>query len=173
VRGSGLDPMTTELVRLRYAPIHRCRICQTCGSRTRARPGRRVSNGPGRLLRTRPAARAGNGGSAHHRRVHHPPDTLSAAVTEQARTTFEPAELASLFLDITKWRTQKIHVALGTDAADGLESDDGGVTVLAFRHSRSRDRQPPPLSHAAQGESARRWRPAPLSPAAGIGSITR
>jgi hypothetical protein len=44
------------------------------------------------------------------------PDTLSAAVTEQARTTFEPAELASLCLDITKWRTQKIHVALSTDA---------------------------------------------------------
>src|SRR5260370_9315956 len=29
VRGSAVDPMTTELVRLRCARTHRCRICQT------------------------------------------------------------------------------------------------------------------------------------------------
>ena len=51
------------------------------------------------------------------------PDILSDTVAEQARASFEPAELASLCLDITKWSTQKIHVALGTDGAEGLETD--------------------------------------------------
>jgi hypothetical protein len=53
-------------------------------------------------------------------------------VAEQARTSFEPGELASLCLGITKWSTQKIHVALGTDGADGLETDDDGVALLSF-----------------------------------------
>jgi hypothetical protein len=53
-------------------------------------------------------------------------------VAEQARASFAPAELASLCLDITKWSTQKIHVALGTDGAEGLETDDDGVAVFGF-----------------------------------------
>src|SRR5258705_29510 len=60
------------------------------------------------------------------------PDILSDALAGQARASFEPAELASLCLDITKWSTQKIHVALGTDGADGLETDNEGVAVFGF-----------------------------------------
>ena len=133
VRGSSVDPMITELVRLRCARTHRCRICQTlrlAGARAagvdeaitaqidfyersdlpdRAKVALRVTD----AFITRP-------------------DLLSDAMAEQARTSFEPAELASLCLDITKWSTQKIHVALGTDGADGLETDDDGVAVFGF-----------------------------------------
>jgi AhpD family alkylhydroperoxidase len=133
VRGSALDPMTTELVRLRCARTHRCRICQTlrlAGARAagvdetmtaqidfyersdlpeRAKVALRVTD----AFITRP-------------------DLLSGTVAEQARTSFGPAELASLCLDIAKWSTQKIHVALGTDGADGLETDEGGVALFGF-----------------------------------------
>jgi len=133
VRGSTLDPMTTELVRLRCARTHRCRICQTlrlAGARAagvdeamtaqvdfyersdlpeRAKVALRVTDAF--IIR---------------------PDLLSGTAAEQARTSFQPAELASLCLDITKWSTQKIHVALGTDGADGLETDEDGVALFGF-----------------------------------------
>jgi len=133
VRGSALDPVTTELVRLRCARTHHCRICQTlrlAGARAagvdetmtakvdfyersdlpeRAKVALRVTD----AFITRP-------------------DLLSDAAAEQARASFGPAELASLALDITKWSTQKIHVALGTDGADRLVTDADGVALFGF-----------------------------------------
>ena len=44
----------------------------------------------------------------------------------------ESGALAELLLDITKWSTQKIHVALGTDGADALPRDAAGVSYLTF-----------------------------------------
>ena len=41
-------------------------------------------------------------------------------------------ELASLGLDITKWSTQKIKVALDTDGADRLVTDADGVVLFGF-----------------------------------------
>ena len=133
VRGSALDPATTELVRLRCARTHQCRICQTL-----------------RLADAR-AAGVDETITAQIDFYEHSdlpdlakvalrvtdsfitqPDILSGTVAEQARASFEPAELASLCLDITKWSTQKIHVALGTDGAEGLETDDEGVAVFGF-----------------------------------------
>jgi AhpD family alkylhydroperoxidase len=133
VRGSALDPVTTELVRLRCARTHRCRICQTlrlADSRAagvdedmtakvdfyersdlpeRAKVALRVTD----AFITRP-------------------DLLSDTVAGQARESFGPAELASLCLDITKWSTQKIKVALGTDGADRLVTDADGVALFGF-----------------------------------------
>jgi AhpD family alkylhydroperoxidase len=133
VRGSAVDPITTELVRLRCARTHRCRICQT--------------------LRLADARAAGVDETItaqidFYERSDLPdqakvalrvtdafitrPDLVSDTVAEQARASFEPAELASLCLDITKWSTQKIHVALGTDGADALETDEDGFAVFGF-----------------------------------------
>jgi AhpD family alkylhydroperoxidase len=133
VRGSALDPVTTELVRLRCARTHHCRICQTlrlADSRAagvdedmtakvdfyersdlpeRAKVALRVTD----AFITRP-------------------DLLSDTVAGQARASFGPAELASLCLDITKWSTQKIKVALGTDGADRLVTDADGVALFGF-----------------------------------------
>jgi len=133
VRDSSLDPVTTELVRLRCARTHHCRICQTlrlAGARAagvdeamtakvdfyersdlpeRAKVALRVTD----AFITRP-------------------DLLTEAVAGQARASFGPAELASLGLDITKWSTQKIKVALGTDGADRLVTDADGVALFGF-----------------------------------------
>ncbi|HEV2258576.1 MAG TPA: carboxymuconolactone decarboxylase family protein, partial [Streptosporangiaceae bacterium] len=133
VRGSTLDPVTTELVRLRCARTHHCRICQPqrlAGARAagvdedmtakvdfyersdlpeRAKVALRVTD----AFITRP-------------------DLLSDAVGGQARASFGPGELASLSLDITKWSTQKIKVALGTDGADRLVTDADGVALFGF-----------------------------------------
>lgn len=133
VRGSTLDPMTTELVRLRCARTHRCRICQALRLADARAAGvdeamtaqidfYERSDLPGRA---KVALRVTDAFITR-------PDLLSDTVVEQARTSFGPAELASLCLDITKWSTQKIQVALGTDGADGLETDEDGVAVFGF-----------------------------------------
>jgi AhpD family alkylhydroperoxidase len=133
VRGSTLDPMTTELIRLRCARTHRCRICQTLRLADARAAGvdeeitaqidfYERSDLPDRA---KVALRITDAFIIR-------PDLLSDTVAEQARMSFEPAELASLCLGITKWSTQKIHVALGTDGADGLETDDDGVALLSF-----------------------------------------
>ncbi len=133
VRGSAVDPMTTELVRLRCARTHRCRICQTLRLADARAAG--VDEAITAQIdfyersdlpdRAKVALRVTDAFITR-------PDLLSDSVVAQARTSFEPAELASLCLDITKWSTQKIHVALGTDGADGLETDDDGVAVFGF-----------------------------------------
>jgi AhpD family alkylhydroperoxidase len=135
VRGSALDPVTTELVRLRCARTHHCRICQTlrlAGARAagvdetmtakvdlyersdlpeRAKVALRVTD----AFITRPDLL-----------------TEAGAGAGQAQALFGPAELASLCLDITKWSTQKIKVALGTDGADRLVTDADGVALFGF-----------------------------------------
>jgi alkylhydroperoxidase family enzyme len=133
VRGRELDAMTTELVRLRCARTHRCRICQTLRLADARAAG--VDEAITAQIdfyersdlpdRAKVALRVTDSFITQ-------PGILSGTVAEQARASFEPAELASLCLDITKWSTQKIHVALGTDGAEGLETDDEGVAVFGF-----------------------------------------
>jgi AhpD family alkylhydroperoxidase len=133
MRGNTLDPMTTELIRLRCARTHQCRICQTLRLADARAAGvdeeitakidfYERSDLPDRA---KVALRVTDAFITR-------PDLLSGTVAEQARTSFEPGELASLCLGITKWSTQKIHVALGTDGADGLETGDDGVALLSF-----------------------------------------
>lgn len=133
VRGSTLDPVTTELVRLRCARTHHCRICQTL----------RLA-----AARTAGADEAMTAKVDFYERSDLPerakvalrvtdafitmPDLLTDIVVEQARQWFGPDELASLCLDITKWSTQKIKVALGTDGADRLVTDADGVALFGF-----------------------------------------
>ena len=133
VRGSALDPVTTELVRLRCARTHHCRICQTLRL-----AGARAAGVDETMTakvdfyersdlpeRAKVALRVTDAFITW-------PDHLSEAVVAQARALFGTAELASLCLDITKWSTQKIHVALGTDGADALVTDEDGVALFGF-----------------------------------------
>jgi AhpD family alkylhydroperoxidase len=133
MRGNALDPVTTELVRLRCARTHHCRICQTL----------RLADARAAGVDEAMAAQVD-----HYERSDLPergkvalrvtdafitrPDLLSDAAAEQARASFAPAELASLGLGITKWSTQKIQVALGTDGADRLVTDADGVALFGF-----------------------------------------
>jgi alkylhydroperoxidase family enzyme len=133
VRGTALDPITTELVRLRCARSHRCRICSTL------RLGDARSAGVDETMtakidfyeqsdlpeRYKVALRLTDAFITR-------PDTLSDQVVGQARTFFSPEELAELCLDITKWSTQKIHVALGTDGADAVPLNEDGTAIFDF-----------------------------------------
>ena len=133
VRGSTLDPVTTELVRLRCARTHHCRICQTLRLADARAAGvdetmtAKVDFYERSDLpeRAKVALRVTDAFITR-------PELLSGVVAGQARTWFGPAELASLCLDITKWSTQKIKVALGTDGADRLVTDADGVTLFSF-----------------------------------------
>jgi len=133
VRGSTLDPVTTELVRLRCARTHHCRICQTLRLANSREAGvdetmtAKVDFYERSDLpeRAKVALRVTDAFITR-------PDMLSDDAAGQARTSFGPAELASLCLDITKWSTQKIKVALGTDGADQLMTDTDGVALFGF-----------------------------------------
>jgi Carboxymuconolactone decarboxylase family len=133
VRSSALDPVTTELVRLRCARTHNCRICQTLRLADSRAAGvdedmtAKVDFYERSDLpeRAKVALRVTDAFITQ-------PSLLSGVVAGQARASFGPAELASLCLDITKWSTQKIKVALGTDGADRLETDADGVALFGF-----------------------------------------
>ena len=60
------------------------------------------------------------------------PTDIDDVLVRQARTHFMGEELAELLVDITKWSTQKIHVALGTDGADRVPVNERGVGSLSF-----------------------------------------
>lgn len=56
------------------------------------------------------------------------PAALAAAVVDELRDHFTPAELVELTLDIMKWNYQKVPVALGVDR----EVRPGELTDLVF-----------------------------------------
>ena len=133
VRGSVLDPVTMELVRLRCARTHHCRICQTlrlAGARA-AGVDETMTAKVDRYERSDLPERAKVALRVTDAFITRP-DLLTEAAAGQARRLFGPAELASLCLDITKWSTQKIKVALGTDGADRLVTDADGVALFGF-----------------------------------------
>jgi len=133
VRSSLLDPVTTELVRLRCARQHDCRICQS--------------------LRLAPARESGATDSFLKQIDHYEtsdlderhkvalrlvdafiwrPSDVSDELVAAAHDHFTDAELAELLIDITKWSTQKIHVSLGTDGTDRVPLDASGIALLDF-----------------------------------------
>jgi alkylhydroperoxidase family enzyme len=133
VRGDALDPVLTELVRLRCARTHNCRICQTL-----------------RLADARDAGADDAMTAAVDRYETSDLDERSKAalrvtdalitlptglpdpVLRRARSLLGPEELAELCLDVSKWSTQKVHVALETDGADRLPVNDQGVSWFRF-----------------------------------------
>ncbi|MFY9231548.1 MAG: carboxymuconolactone decarboxylase family protein [Candidatus Nanopelagicales bacterium] len=133
VRSPHLDPVTTELVRLRCARQHDCRICQS--------------------LRLTDARDAGASDDVLAKIDHYEasdlserhkvalrlvdafiwrPSEMSDELVRQAREHFSHEELAELLVDITKWSTQKIHVTLGTDGTDRVPLNETGIALLTF-----------------------------------------
>ena len=133
VRSPHLDPVTTELVRLRCARQHDCRICQS--------------------LRLTDAREAGASDDVLAKIDHYEasdlserhkvalrlvdafiwrPSEMSDELVRQAREHFSHEELAELLVDITKWSTQKIHVTLGTDGTDRVPLNETGIALLTF-----------------------------------------
>lgn len=133
VRSSHLDPVTTELVRLRCARQHDCRICQTLRLATAAQLGAddaltdQIDHYEASALSERHKVALRIVDAVIWR-----PTDIDDELVRQAHDHFTDEEIAELLVDITKWSTQKIHVALGTDGADGLRVNDRGVSYLSF-----------------------------------------
>ncbi|TFV71980.1 carboxymuconolactone decarboxylase family protein [Blastococcus sp. CT_GayMR20] len=133
VRGRSLDPVVTELVRLRCARTHNCRMCRTLrlvdaraagvdDTMSAAVDRYETSDLDGRVkaaLRITDALIT-------------MPSSLSPSAVEHARTLLSEDELAELCLDVSKWSTQKVKVALGTDGAENLPLNEQGVSFFRF-----------------------------------------
>ena len=127
---TGLDPVTSEVVRLRGAHAHGCRLCRSLRSRraVAAMGGEAffdtlagdLEGVPGLTYRQRTAVRVVD------TFVWQPmawPDDL----TRDVGATFSAGEAAELILDIVRNAANKIAVAFGADephVADGLEYYD-------------------------------------------------
>lgn len=133
VRGTDLDPVTTELVRLRCARTHNCRICQTL------RLSDARAAGADDLMTAKVDFYEVSDLDESHKialritdALISRPDTLTTETVIASRANYSPEQLAEICLDITKWSTQKIHVALGTDGADAIPKNEMGVSFFGF-----------------------------------------
>ncbi|MEZ5256233.1 MAG: carboxymuconolactone decarboxylase family protein, partial [Ilumatobacteraceae bacterium] len=133
VRGTSVDPTTTELVRLRCARTHRCTICSTLRLADARREGvdddltsqidfYERSNLPEAV---KAALRITDACIIR-------PDLLTDAVVDQACELYSEEQVAELLLDVSKWSTQKINVSLGTDGLGDLEVNEDGVAFFGF-----------------------------------------
>lgn len=133
VRSPHLDPVTTELVRLRCARQHDCRICQTLRLASAARMG--VDDALTDKIDFYEASDLSERHKVALRIVDAfiwRPSDIADELVRQAHAHFSAEELAELLVDITKWSTQKIHVVLGTDGADRVPINDQGISYLSF-----------------------------------------
>ncbi len=125
-RADALDPVTTELVRLRGARAHQCRVCQS-------RLSVRALDAAG------DAAIFGDtddGGARSEREqvaldltdaVITQPMTIDGRLSSRAHAHLSPAEVTEIVLDVVRNAANKIAVALGGDAPEvtgGIEYYD-------------------------------------------------
>lgn len=131
---SALDPVTTELVRLRGARAHNCRICQ---SRLSLRAVE--SAGDDALF----AADADDAALTDRQRsalaladaVIWQPSAIDDALVARVRAELSNAEIVEIVLDLVRNATNKIAVALAGDEAlvtDGVEYYDIDITGDVF-----------------------------------------
>ena len=123
-----LDPLTTELVRLRGARVHNCRLCQSRLSvrALDAAGGTEVFDGLDDYEH--------NEFSERHRvalrltdALVTQPSLIDAAMAAAVHAQFSTAEIVEIVLDVVRNAANKIAVALGGDApavTDGVEYYD-------------------------------------------------
>jgi AhpD family alkylhydroperoxidase len=123
VRLQGLDPITTELVRLRCARIHDCRRCRS------VRDDAALEAGFDEELGAKVDHYEQSDLEPRHKAALRLADAmiLGAPVDRaDARAHFSDAELAELLLDVVKWSVQKPLVALRIEPAP----NDGALTRM-------------------------------------------
>jgi alkylhydroperoxidase family enzyme len=134
-RMDDLDPVTTELVRLRGARQHNCRICQS------TRSVQAISAGADESMFTKIDWYETTDLSERHKvalrltdAVITQPTEITPELVSQVRTYFEPAEVVEMVYDIVRNSAQKVAVAMAADGAhvtEGVEyydlADDGDV----------------------------------------------
>lgn len=123
-----VDPLTTELVRLRVARLHQCRICQSL------RHVDALASGGDEDLFDRIDDYESADLSERHRTalrladaVVTRPGDLPEGIAEQVAEVFTPAELLELVLDVERHSRNKVAVTNGTDG----EGVGAGVSVYA------------------------------------------
>jgi alkylhydroperoxidase family enzyme len=122
-----LDPLTSELVRLRGARAHQCRVCTS-----RRMAPVVAAHGSDVLEQTEvdDLAALGEPTAAALRltdAILWQPDAVPVSTLEQVRAALTPAEALEVVLDVARNASNKIAVALGADAAsvaDGVEYFD-------------------------------------------------
>jgi len=125
--GTDLDPVTTELVRLRGARAHNCRVCQS-------RLSLKAVEAAGDATIFAADAEAAGGLDPRQEAaialtdaLVSQPMAIDAALTGRVRDHFDDAEVVEIVLDVVRNGANKIAVSLGGDAAvvnDGFEYYD-------------------------------------------------
>lgn len=127
-RLDALDPVTAELVRLRGARQHECRLCQSLRSRSALVAG--ADDGTFAAVddyATSDLTDAQKAALALADALIWTPAHLSDEVVADVRAHFSPAQAVELVLDVMRNAGNKIAVALAADApnvADGIEIYD-------------------------------------------------
>jgi alkylhydroperoxidase family enzyme len=133
MRSNALDPVLTECIRLRCARQHDCRICQTLRLSDAADLG--MDKTMSDKIDRYETSDLGERITVALRIVDAfiwSPRSMSEELIASAHEQFSEVELAEILLDVTKWSTQKIHVALGTDSAAKITTDADGVRYFSF-----------------------------------------
>lgn len=134
-----LDPVTTEVVRLRGATQHNCRLCKSLREEKALDAGGSEEL-YGDIERFESSTRLTDRHKAALRYVDAllwTPSDIDTQVSRGVRKCFSEAEAAELTLDVMRNAANKIAVALGADAArvdSGTERylvDEDGQTVFA------------------------------------------
>jgi alkylhydroperoxidase family enzyme len=117
--GSALDPVTSELIRLRGARAHQCRVCQS-------RLSLRAVDAAGDA-----SIFAADGGGARSERERvaldlsdaliSQPTTIDDAMSRRIHEHLTDAEITEIVLDVVRNASNKIAVALGGDAPEVTE----------------------------------------------------
>lgn len=117
-RMRALDPVTSELVRLRGAAQHNCRLCKSLREGTALDAGgseelygdiERYENSPSLTPRAKAALRYTDG-------LIWTPAHLVADVAAEVRSAFSEAESVELTFDVMRNASNKVAVSLGADA---------------------------------------------------------
>lgn len=132
-----VDPVTSELVRLRCAQTHHCRLCGSLRQRSALDAG--LQAGVAETI----ARYESSDFAAHQVAALHLCDALTlnpadadGSLREELEEHFSPSQIAEICFDVVKWSQQKALVALGSDAPpwEGvhvLDFDAGGHPVFA------------------------------------------
>jgi AhpD family alkylhydroperoxidase len=123
-----VDPVTTELVRLRAADYHHCRICATVRLVAAAEAGadeifltqRRDFESSGLPDAQKSALRLADAYMAH-------PAGIDDAFARDLDRHLDPAQIVEILLDVSAFNLQKVYVTLELDAPP-----EGGETALSF-----------------------------------------
>ncbi len=132
-RLSRLDPVSTEVLRLRCARQHDCRICKAVRLREARDAG--VDEALTSKIDDYERSDLEERLKALLRYVDAfitSPGSLSDAVATGLRRHYSTAEIVEISLDIMKFATQKIHVCLGVDVMAGVDVESGAVTYFGF-----------------------------------------